>query len=187
LARKSFDIGLFNALSSAGALGVGWKLGFYDAGLTTTITTYNAPSGGSANTNPVVADANGRFGQIWIEVPDTIKYILYDSTDVARVTRDNYAIADDPPEFDASLEDFLAGDEPLPIASGGTGETSAVNALTALGALSLAGGEVSDDITREGNGVYPYFDNALMTGGKLYAQATGTDPTSAPGDIVFEW
>jgi hypothetical protein len=44
LARQLFDIGIFNALSSAGALGAGWKLAFYTATTTTPITTYNAAS-----------------------------------------------------------------------------------------------------------------------------------------------
>jgi hypothetical protein len=82
-----FDIGIFNAITSGTALGVGWKLHFYTGGTTTPITTYNARSGGSANANPVVADANGRFGAIWIPDSQTIKWILADENDVTKVTR----------------------------------------------------------------------------------------------------
>lgn len=37
--------------------------------------------------------------------------------------------------FASALQNFLAGSAPLPVANGGTGATSAANALTSLGAL----------------------------------------------------
>jgi hypothetical protein len=187
LARQLFDIGIFNALSSAGALGAGWKLAFYTATTTTPITTYNAATAGSANTNPVVADVNGRFPEIYIEVDQSIKYVLLDASNVVKVTRDNYSIAAEVVTVADDLDDFLAGTDPLPIAYGGTASETAPDALTALGALPLAGGTVTGDITRSAKGIHPFFDSASMVSGTIFVQAAGADPTSGPGDIVFEW
>jgi hypothetical protein len=186
LARQLFDIGIFSVLGVSSALGVGWKLAFYTGGTTTAITTYNARSGGSANANPVVADANGRFDEIWIEEAQTIKFVLLNAADVSQVTVDNYLITDSPPTISASLEDFLAGSSALPIANGGTGVTSAANAITALGGLPAAGGTVSGDITRSTKGVVPYWDAAGQNEGAMFITASGaSDPTSQPGHIWF--
>lgn len=187
MARQLFDIGLFNALSSAGALGAGWKLNFYQAGTTTRIQTHNARTSGSANANPVVADANGRFGEIWIEEAQSIKYVLTDADGSVKVTRDSYFVPAVAPTIDSDLDDFIAGDEALPVASGGTGATSAANARTNLEVLALAGGTVTGNIARSTKGIHPYFNNSSMTGGEIFIQAAGTDPTSNPGDIVFEY
>lgn len=75
----------------------------------------------------------------------------------------------------------------LAIADGGTGASTAAAALTALGAFPAAGGTVSGNVTRSGNGIHPYFNDAGMTSGKIFIQAVGADPTSAAGDIVFEY
>jgi hypothetical protein len=88
-------------------LGVGWKLHFYTGGTTTPITTYNARTGGSANANPDVADANGRFGKIWITDSQTIKWVLADENDVTKVTVDNYLIERSVASFDTDLQPSL--------------------------------------------------------------------------------
>lgn len=187
MARQAFDTGIFSVLTSGNALGAGYKLYFYQAGTSTTITTYNASSAGSANANPVVADANGRFDEIWIESNQSIKYVLANADGTTLVTVDSYTIPDDIPTVAAALANFLAGSAALPIANGGTASTSAANALTALGALPAAGGTVTGNITRSTKGIHPYFNSASMTGGQIYIQAAGADPTSNPGDIVFEY
>lgn len=75
----------------------------------------------------------------------------------------------------------------LAIDNGGTGASTAAAALAALGGLDLAGGTVTGDIVRSGKGIHPFFNNASMTGGEIYIQAIGADPTVNPGDIVFEY
>lgn len=174
-------------LTSGADLGVGWKLAFYVAGTTTPITTYNAGTAGSANANPLIADADGRFDEAWLEQGQTIKWVLKDENDVVKVTVDECLIAGDPAATDSTLDDFLAATSPLPIANGGTAATAAANALANLGALPAAGGTVTGNITRSAKGIHPYFDAAAMTGGRIYMQAAGADPTANPGDVVFEW
>jgi hypothetical protein len=186
LARKLFDNGLLSVLSLAGAIGVGWKLHFYTGGTTTPITTYNARTGGSANPNPLVSDTSGRFGAAWIADSQTIKWVLTDENDDPKITRDDFLIDQVAATIDASLTAFLGG-AALPIANGGTAATSAANALANLAALALAGGTMTGNIVRSGKGIHPYFSNSSMTGGRIFIQAAGADPTSSAGDIVFEY
>jgi hypothetical protein len=75
----------------------------------------------------------------------------------------------------------------LAIANGGTGASTASAACANLGALETTGGTVTGNIVRSTKGVHAYFNDAAMTGGRLFMQASGADPTSLPGDIVFEW
>jgi hypothetical protein len=187
LARKLFDIGIYSVLTSGSAIGVGWKLHFYISGTTTPISTYNARTGGSANANPMISDAGGRFDEPWIEQAQTIKWVLTDENDITKVTVDNYLIDTSPPTVDASLTNFLAASAPLPVANGGTNSTSAANAATALAVLPTAGGTMTGNIVRSAKGIHPYFDNASMTSGKIFIQALGADPTANPGDIVLEY
>lgn len=49
--------------------------------------------------------------------------------------------------------------------------------------LPLGGGALTGSVTRSGEGVFPHFAAPGLTSGKLYiAPASGTDPTSQPGD-----
>lgn len=189
LARHLFDPGIYTVLSNGGAIGVGWKLNFYTGGTTTPITTYNARTAGSANANPVVADANGRFDDIWIEESQTIKWVLTDANDVTKATVDDYLISAAPATVDASLTTFLAASAPLPIVNGGTASTSAPNALNALGALPAAGGTVTGNITRSGKGCHVYFSDAAMTTPKIFITASATaDPRAGvPGEIWMKY
>lgn len=187
MARSLFDPGIYSVLTSGSAIGSGWLLNFYTAGTATRTTTYNAPTAGSANANPVEADASGRFDEIWLTQGETVKWVLTDENGTVKVSVDNFLVASAAPTVAAGLVTFLAGTAALPIANGGTGATSAVNALAALLGLPLAGGTVTGNIVRSAKGVHPYFNSASATGGQIYMQAAGADPTANPGDIVLEW
>lgn len=67
--------------TNAGAVGSGWKLYFYTTLTTTPITTYSNVGLSSANTNPVVADSNGRFAEIFVSDFSVVKAVLKDSSD----------------------------------------------------------------------------------------------------------
>lgn len=190
MARKLFDTGIFSIVTPSSAIGVGWQLAFYTANTASQITTYNAPSGGSANPNPVPSDAEGRFPEIWIEDGQSIKWSLLDDDGVVQVTVDDYSIPDAPPSFSALLFNFLSNpaSNPLPIAYGGTASTSAVNALTALGAFPAAGGTVTGNITRSTKGVHLYWNTAAQTSGRIFLTVdSDPDPTSAAGDIWMKY
>jgi hypothetical protein len=72
----------------------------------------------------------------------------------------------------------------LALADGGTGASTAAAAFANIAA---SGGTVGGAITRSAKGVYPFFNNAGMSSGEIFIQAIGADPTSQPGDIVFEY
>ena len=78
-----FDTGIFAANDSSGASLSGAKLTFYDNGTTTLKNTYptkaDAEAGTNANANPVVADANGRWGAIWLD--DTFYTVKFQPSD----------------------------------------------------------------------------------------------------------
>lgn len=182
MARVLFDTGIFSVIDEASAIGVGWGLNFYTADTATRINTYSEPSAGVANPNPVPSDAEGRFPSIWIDQGQTIKWVLTDQDGAVVTSQDDYNIPTEPPSFDPDLDAFLAGDAPLPIASGGTGQTSAVNAISALGGLPAAGGAVTGKITQSTKGVYHFWLTAAMNNGEwALTPNTDPDPTSLPG------
>ncbi len=79
---------------------------------------------------------------------------------------------------------------PVSLANGGTGATTA---SAAFNAVAAAGGAIGGDTTINGKmtrlsyGVHPHFASTSMTGGRIYVQAVGADPTVNPGDIVLEY
>lgn len=79
----------FQVVDSDGAPIAGAKLYFYTTGTNTPQDTYAQSdlSPGSVNTNPVIADAAGRFGPIYLGVTD-YKAILKDAADVTIETLD---------------------------------------------------------------------------------------------------
>lgn len=83
----SFDNGIFSVEDVAGAVLAGSKLYFYTTGTSTPLATYSDQALTIANANPVVADASGRFGAIWLQNAD-YKVVLKSSADVTLVTRD---------------------------------------------------------------------------------------------------
>lgn len=184
MARHLFDTGIFSVIDEASAIGIGWELSFYTANTTTRINTYTTPGGSTENTNPVESDADGRFPAIWIPDGQSIKWVLADADGTPLVSRDDYEIPATPPTFDAALDDFLAGDAPLPIANGGTASTSAVNAIAALGGLPTAGGTMTDDIIRSSAGAYFFWNAAGQTSARWFVTVdSDPDPTSVAGDV----
>lgn len=101
----------------------GAKLYVYEAGTTSPLTVYSDNALTTAHTQPVVADANGVFPQIYMSA-DVYKFKLDTSADVTVATYDNVA-------------SMVAGDGgTLPVVSGGTGATSAPAARGNLGAAA---------------------------------------------------
>lgn len=185
-----FDDGIFSVIDAASAIQVGAKLYWYVANTTTPTITYADPDLNVENANPVLASGDGRFPQMWL-APGNYKYVLTapDSTPAdPLVTVDEFSVPDNPPSFDPALDDFLAGDEPLRIENGGTGETSAANAIAALGGLSTAGGTMEDNIIFEGAGVAIYWDNAAMVNGNAFLTVdSDPDPTALAGEIWLKY
>ena len=72
----------------------------------------------------------------------------------------------------------------LALADGGTGASTAGAAFNNIAA---SGGTAGGAIVRSGKGALPCYNDAAMTDPKIYVQASGADPTSNPGDIVFEY
>lgn len=187
MARQLFDTGIFSVIDETSAIGAGWLLGWFIADTTTPTDTFTEPTGGVANSNPVEADADGRFPPMWLD-PGDYKYILYDADGVPIKSQNDYNVPAAPPSFDPALDGFLAGDEPLPISSGGTGEVTAPNAITALGGLPVAGGTMTGQITKTGKGVFLFFETAGMANGNVFLTVdSDPDPSTLAGQIWMKY
>lgn len=69
-----------------------------------------------------------------------------------------------------------------------TGQTALAAATGIPNPLPATGGTVSGNITRQAAGVYPYWNDPAITGGRIFITAVGAaDPTSLPGDIWFQY
>lgn len=73
--------------NNTAAVGAGFKLNFYIAGTTTPLDTYSDVGRTAANTNPVIADSAGRFGDIFLQ-PREYRVVLTDASDVEIYTAD---------------------------------------------------------------------------------------------------
>lgn len=106
--------------TSSGRLGAGYKLYFFASGTSTALDSYSDEARTIANSNPVIANSEGRFASIFLsDVP--YKATLYTDADVLVWSAD--------PVTTATGELGV----PLPLSKGGTGATSAATARTALG------------------------------------------------------
>jgi hypothetical protein len=123
-----YDTGLFSVLTTGSALGVGWKVWFYDEGTTTPKDTYPTEADAIAltnpNANPVVIGADGRLPEIWLVDPD-YKAVLTDDQDVVKVTRD--------PCISAGAVSSVA------VSGGTTGLTTSGGPITGSGTITLGG------------------------------------------------
>lgn len=83
----------FQAIDGNGDPIAGAKLNFYRTGTSTRQDTYTTSALDTANANPVVADANGRFGPIYPGTSFDYKVVLTDASDVTISTIDPLAAA----------------------------------------------------------------------------------------------
>lgn len=84
---QRFVLPLAQPLDTNGAVMAGAKLYFYETGTTTPLDTYSDSGLSVANANPVVADANGLFDDIFL-LSQNYKVILKTSADVTLWTAD---------------------------------------------------------------------------------------------------
>lgn len=82
-----FTLPLSQDLDGSGDPYAGGKLYFYETGTSTPLDTYSDSTLSTANANPVVADGNGRFDDIFMKTQD-YKVVLKTSTDVTIWTAD---------------------------------------------------------------------------------------------------
>ena len=66
----------------------GAKLYFYESGTTTPLDTYSDEALTTANANPVVADADGRWSAIYLKTDDSYTVVFKDASDITIWTRD---------------------------------------------------------------------------------------------------
>ncbi len=133
-------------LSSNGA-----KLTFYETGTTTPLDTYSDEARTIANTNPVVANSEGRFGSIFLK-DQKYKVLLNDSDDNLIWTADPVIGTNDASNSSVTIEDgttgvdlterFTEGAYPSPRDFGATGDGVAddSDALVALFAAATSNG-----------------------------------------------
>jgi hypothetical protein len=115
-----FVLPLAQFITSTSKVAAGYKLYFYTTGTSTLLDTYSDSARTTPNSNPVIADANGLWDDIFLsDVP--YKVSLYTSADVLVWSAD--------PVQTSTGEIGI----PVPIAKGGTNSTTAANARTALG------------------------------------------------------
>ncbi len=123
-----YDQGVYSIIDTDSSLGVGWKLWFYTTLTTTPRNTYPTKADAialtNANSNPVVADASGRFPAIWLVDAD-YKVVLTDENDVVKVTRD--------PAVSAGSVASVA------VSGGTTGLTTSGGPITGSGTITLGG------------------------------------------------
>lgn len=182
---RLFDTGIFSVNSSAGAIGVGYKLYFYTTGTSTPKNTYptraDAVAGTNANANPMVAASDGRFDPIWLTDGD-YKVILKDFDDVTLETRDPGD--DDVSGRLASTTSGLGAD--LVGLTGHSGYT-VLDASLLPGNTSSAGSLMKIDWEKESSNTYPTENEGSIWSADTYAfLAISAEMTSstvpAPGD-----
>lgn len=97
MAQRIFTNQVF---SNTGIVGVGFKINFFETGTTTPRDTFSDITLTIANTNPIIADANGRFIDVFVDDITLYKSVLTNTNDNTLETLDPI----DPQTF--SLNDF---------------------------------------------------------------------------------
>ncbi len=163
------------AQDSSGGVLAGAKLQFYETGTTTPLDTYSNDGISSANANPVVADAAGRWGAIFLR-DATYTVVLSDSDDTQIWSEDNVRGTND-----NLIDDTIAST--LSTAGSSNAYTLTVNRVI----TAYANG---DEFVAKAN-----FENTAtatlnITGGQSGASALGAKTIKtnegelAPGDIL---
>lgn len=165
----------------------GAKLYFYVTGTTTLQNTYSDSALSSANTNPVVADANGLFSAIYLDPTLTYKAVLKTSADVTIWTRDPIG----GPSGIPVIQTFSASGTYTPTAGmvkaiiecwggggGGGGSASAAASFHSYGGGGGAGGYSRKIVTKATVGA----SQAVTIGAAGTAGSAGNNAGGAGGD-----
>lgn len=161
--------GQIQAFNNGGTLAGGAKLYVYEAGTTTPLDTYttDALDPLSVNSNPIVADSNGRFGAIFLAADD-YKFVCKSSDDATTFfTADDYTV-EGTLTFSGGLQQTgstvtlatsvnLQTGTSYTYVTGDRGKSVVHNSATAVSAtLPAAGASFPDgwymDVINEGNG-----------------------------------
>jgi hypothetical protein len=78
---QRYPLTISREFTNAGIVGAGFKKYFYVTGTSTLTTTYSNNALTIANTNPVIADANGRFAEMFVSDWSLVKEVLKDASD----------------------------------------------------------------------------------------------------------
>lgn len=124
-----------NSQFNDGAYLPGSKFFFYTAGTANALDTYSDEALSIANTNPVVADGQGRFGAIYLKRDSLYKIVLKDQNDNIIYTRDNVSAV---VLANQGLETRLKQVASDPITQGAVGDGSADERTFVQAAIDLA-------------------------------------------------
>jgi hypothetical protein len=150
----NFTAPRFRAQTSAGAAIASAKLYFYECGTTTPKTTYSDSALSTANANPLTADADGWFGEIWL-VGGCHKVVLKTAALATVWTVDNYY----PAQTDTSA-------------------TLVATSASALAAFTATNSSTGDAISAANSGS-GYAISATGGAGKAAISATGGSAAAA--------
>lgn len=162
--------------SSDVTIGVGYQLYTYTTGTTTLATTYSDEALTTANTNPIVADANGSFGDVWVSDLSLYKIALYDADSVLVSTFD-------PVDGQSnSLTDF----DPMPTVYMGTtsGDGSTYTLTSDVGLTEYVNTQSFLITFHVTNNASPSINIDGLGAVGLYYYADDGTPTALPADTI---
>lgn len=166
----------------------------YVAGTTIPQATYADSTGVSANTNPVVLDADG-YCDVWLTVGAAYKFILQDVNGVQQWSEDNITLADSAGVSvfgSRSTPVVLDGTAPIPFT--GSSPLNYFYVISNSGAVSLANLQIA-----EGNFVGQLLtvigtsdSNTIQLGNSSPGDASGVDTNGivilgSHSSIIFVW
>lgn len=133
--------------TSTGLPMAGAKLYFYEQGTTTPKNTYSNPGLSTANSNPLVADATGKFGAIFLDGSYTAR--ITDASDVEIWSDDNVRAA----ENELTIADYGA------VGDGVTDDSAAFTAALASGKHVIAPKSSGNYVI---SGTFPFASNTVL-------------------------